>query len=175
VGRRLLSAATRKRTVGGASAYSSGIGNSGTSDQAVDYAALAHATGQANDTRVQELAGRALVRRAVRDQFVDHVSAAISDESLPPTAVSLIRVFSAEANQLEIDTALAIAGTAAVVDGGDGLFEISEPYLMRQAGSLGGGTNEIARNVIGDRVLGYPREKTSDRGIPFKDVRSNRL
>jgi alkylation response protein AidB-like acyl-CoA dehydrogenase len=89
--------------------------------------------------------------------------------------VSLIRVFSAEANQFEIDTALAIAGTAAVVDGGDGLFEISQPYLMRQAGSLGGGTTEIARNVIGDRVLGYPREKTSDRGIPFKDVRSNRL
>jgi alkylation response protein AidB-like acyl-CoA dehydrogenase len=164
-----------KRTVGGGSEYSSGIGNSGTSDHPVDYAALAQATGQAHDTRVQELAGRALVRRTVRDQLIDHVSAAIRDGSLPPTAVSLIRVFSTEAHQFEVDTALAIAGAAAVVDEGDGLVDIGEHYLIRQSGSLGGGTTEIARNVIGERVLGFPREHTADRGVSFKDVRINKI
>jgi alkylation response protein AidB-like acyl-CoA dehydrogenase len=164
-----------KRTVGGGSEFASGIGNSGTSDQPADYAALARATGQADDVRVHELAGRALVRRTVRDQLIEHVSAAIRNESLPPAAVSLIRVFSAEAHQFEVDTAMTIAGTAAVVDDGDGLFDINEPYLMRQAGSLGGGTTEIARNVIGERLLGFPREQTADRGVAFKDVRTNSI
>jgi alkylation response protein AidB-like acyl-CoA dehydrogenase len=80
----------------------------------------------------------------------------------------------AETHQLEFDTALAITGSAGVVDEGDDLIRFGERYLSRQTASLGGGTTEIARNIIGERVLGFPREAAADRGVPFKEVKRNK-
>jgi alkylation response protein AidB-like acyl-CoA dehydrogenase len=43
-------------------------------------------------------------------------------------------------------------------------------FLMRQSSCIGGGTTEMSRNVVSERVLGMPRERTLDKDVPFRDV-----
>ncbi|HEU4361787.1 MAG TPA: acyl-CoA dehydrogenase family protein [Mycobacterium sp.] len=160
-----------RRAVGQGSEFASGTGSEGGRATPVDYPALAETTGQADNERVREMAGRALVHRAVSSQLAEHVYRGVRDGSLPPAAGTLIRLFHAETVTMDADTALAIAGTAAVVGEPDEALGVGLRYLSRQTVCLGGGTTEMARNVIGERVLNFPREYAADRGVPFNQVR----
>jgi alkylation response protein AidB-like acyl-CoA dehydrogenase len=160
-----------RRAVGQGSEFSSGSGTEGGTSNPVDYVALAEKTGHADDERVHEMAGRALVHRAVAEQLIDHVYRNVRDGLLPPAAGTLIRLFHSETVSLDMDTALAIAGSAGVVGELGGGLETGLRYLSRQNVAIGGGTTEMARNVIGERVLGFPREYAADRGVPFNQVR----
>ncbi len=51
--------------------------------------------------------------------------------------------------------------------GGDRMKAVLNSF---QSG-IAGGTDEIQRNIIGDRVLGLPREPAVDRDVPFKDLK----
>ncbi|WP_102141101.1 acyl-CoA dehydrogenase family protein [Mycobacterium hubeiense] len=160
-----------RRAVGGGSEFASGIGAEGKTDVPVDFVELLASTGQSDNERAREMAGRAIVHREVQKQLIDHVYHGVLDGSLPPAAGSIIRITHAETHQMEMDTALALTGSTGVVEGDDDLIRYGERYLSRQTASLGGGTTEIARNIIGERVLGFPREYAADRGVPFKDVK----
>jgi hypothetical protein len=61
------------------------------------------------------------------------------------------------------------AGAAWTDDDGD-LAECGNDFLMRQVTCIGGGTTEMAANVISERVLGMPRERALDRDVAFRDV-----
>jgi alkylation response protein AidB-like acyl-CoA dehydrogenase len=160
-----------RRAVGQGSEFSSGTGHEGGHTTPVDYADLVAKTGQADNESVHEMAGRVLVHRAVAEQLIDHVYRNVRDGVLPPAAGTLIRLFHSDTVSLDMDTALAIAGAAGVVgELGEGL-EAGLRFLSRQNVAIGGGTTEMARNVIGERVLNFPREYAADRGVPFNQVR----
>lgn len=139
----------------------------------IDLVALVAATKQSGDRWARRLAGRALAHRVVEKALGEHVFRGVSSGRMSPASGSMTRLFYAECENLVLDTALALVGEQGVV-GTTPFTALGEKFLSRQTVSIGGGTTEIARNIIAERVLEFPREHAADRGVPFKDVRRTR-
>jgi len=60
----------------------------------------------------------------------------------------------------------AIAWEASAARGGQWSWQL----LNARSASIGGGTNEIVRNVIAERVLGLPRDVEVD-DVPFRSLK----
>ncbi len=108
--------------------------------------------------------------------MIDRVVAGMQTEALPGPAGSIIRLFSGESATRRAEIGLEVAATAAITGptGKVGDMENGVGFLFRQAGSLGGGSTEMARNIISERVLGMPREYAADRDVPFSQVPQGR-
>jgi alkylation response protein AidB-like acyl-CoA dehydrogenase len=165
-----------RTAVGGGSPYVSGEGRPNLQALSFDFVDLARKTGQAGDPRVRELIGEARTMRRVQEQLIERVMSAMVKEQLPGPAASIIRLFHAEADWKNTDVGLQIAGSGVVAGtpGGQGPIDYGQHYLSRQASSLGGGSTEMSRNIISERLLGMPREFAADRDLPFNQVAQGR-
>jgi alkylation response protein AidB-like acyl-CoA dehydrogenase len=53
------------------------------------------------------------------------------------------------------------------------LSGVTEMALFAQGPPIYGGTDQVQRNIIGERVLGLPKEPGPEKGTPFKDLPKN--
>jgi alkylation response protein AidB-like acyl-CoA dehydrogenase len=119
------------------------------------------------EMRALELIGPALTRR---------IATGIRTGRTTDQAAAITRLFIGTSSVRRSTIAFELAGTGSIAwtSTDDAATSPGTAYLMRQVACIGGGTTEMSRNVISERVLGMPRERSGDRDIPFRDVpRSN--
>ena len=107
---------------------------------------------------------------AVDAAMVAKVARATASGDKPGPAGSLGKLLASD-NMVRIgDAASHLLGSALVADTGEwGQFAWSEHVLGAPGYRLAGGTDEIQRNIIAERVLGLPAEHRADKA-PFSQL-----
>jgi acyl-CoA dehydrogenase len=95
---------------------------------------------------------------------------ALSHGHLPGPEYSIGKLVSHEMVQSIADYALDLLGpVGALVDESEKYTFLMSKLLVSPAGRVGGGSTEIQRNIIGERVLGLPAGPRHDKDIPFNE------
>lgn len=124
-----------------------------------------------DDPRVLELLGEATANDVVAKQLVERVTDAIGSGHLPAIAGSILRLNAGETRVRRSTIAVELTGADSVTWEAPEDAELAHGYIGRQASCIGGGTTEMQRNLISERLLGMPREPVADRDKPFREVR----
>lgn len=163
-----------RTAMGGGSPYvvrPAGSGSAGLFGSGDSLWPIVQAAGSENDPRALDLVGEAHALALVGAALSPRVGAAMRSGALNDQGSAIARLYSGLRSVRYASIAYELSGTAGVAwNPDDGDAGPGTGYLMRQAACIGGGTTEMARNVISERVLGMPREASGDRDVPFRDV-----
>ncbi|MDZ7675114.1 MAG: acyl-CoA dehydrogenase family protein [Acidimicrobiales bacterium] len=96
-------------------------------------------------------------------------TAARARDTGDPRAATGGKIRMADAVKAAAALGLDVQGPAGVT--GEGDDDWLTVFLTAPSISIRGGTDEIQRNVIGERVLGLPPEPRIDKQIPYRDIR----
>jgi alkylation response protein AidB-like acyl-CoA dehydrogenase len=156
----------------GAGRPSDGSGIAGPGPLAPDLVELARRVGRLEDP----LARQKLAQAHTNDFVVRALAARIGEMAtagkLNPGVAAYGKLFAGTYNPIRARIAVEIGGAGAMSwDPADPLgAELSHTYLNGRFMAIAGGTNEMQRNGIGERVLGLPREPSFDTKKPFNEV-----
>ena len=126
--------------------------------------------------------------QAVRDKLADwfceanglkytkfRTMSALSKGEAPGPEASITKIVSA--NKLQAIGNFGIdSGDMAgmLIDEEDGMSSFQAAWLGAPGLRIAGGTDEILKNIIAERVLGLPQDPRADKGLPFKDIPSGK-
>jgi alkylation response protein AidB-like acyl-CoA dehydrogenase len=134
---------------------------------------LARAQGRADDPIVRQRLMRMRSLSEAHRMTGVRASAAARAGRMPGPEMSLGKLVQSSLGRQARDLSLDIEGPHGMLMGDDapdnGRFQLMG--LRVQGSSIAGGTDEVQRNIIGERVLGLPREPQVDRDVPFKDLK----
>ena len=148
-----------------------GFGHGGTGVSSL-VAIGARDAGRLSEPVVRDLVGEARMLDIADRELRHRVGQGIATGVMVDQSAALTRLFSGVTATRIRTIGFEVVGTAgaAWTDEDGQLAHSADDYLMRQVSQIGGGTTEMARNVVSERVLGMPRERSLDRDVPFRDV-----
>ena len=132
----------------------------------------ARAAGRIDDGHTRELIGEVHAIELVGNALTPHIARGIATGRTSDQAAAITRLYGGTSAVRSSTVSFDLTGNSAVAWSSeeDELGQAGIGFLMRQAACIGGGTTEMSRNVISERVLGMPRERTVDKEMPFRDV-----
>ncbi|MCK0093518.1 acyl-CoA dehydrogenase family protein [Rhodococcus sp. F64268] len=133
---------------------------------------VARDAGRLDDPLARDLVGEADTLELVKDALQQRIGQAMATGAMTDQAASILRLMSGEvATRLTTIMYEMTGADGAAWDADDGVVaECGTDFLMQQSYTIAGGTTEMARNTISERVLGMPRERSHDPNLAFRDV-----
>ena len=131
-----------------------------------------------SEARARGLVDRPEVRRRLaelraRQMVLRHLAAHLAANSRTGGEAAILKLAMAHLVQDTADAAVQIAGPSGVAwdPTAPRAGRWSDQLLNARSASIGGGTDEIVRNVIAERVLGLPRDVEVDLDVPFRALK----
>jgi acyl-CoA dehydrogenase len=134
-----------------------------------DLARAAAADGRpgCQDPRVRQRIAQSYAQGEILRYVGLRIVSAFSRGVLPGPEASIAKLAMAELLRSTSDVALGLLGPAATALPGPWVMQL----LAAPAVRIAGGSDEIQRNIIGERVLGLPKEPGPPRDTPFRELR----
>ena len=131
---------------------------------------LARRSGRLDDPRVRQRLADMWARERMQRWMGEAIQNAVRRGEAPPIDPALMKLFAAESKRRSGELAAGLGGLAVLADTGDAARWARHELMGRFAVSIGGGTNEVMRNNLGERALGLPREPSADRNLPWREI-----
>lgn len=140
-----------------------------------DFVELARHYGRTEDPEIRQRLARAYTRFSILRWLGERARAAMraGKPMGPEGSVAKLAVSQHVADNGNL--ALAIEGAAGMLYEDDA-FEYGfwqQQFLGQWGVRIGGGTEQIQRNILGERVLGLPPEARPDKSEPFREILKN--
>jgi alkylation response protein AidB-like acyl-CoA dehydrogenase len=160
-------------TLSGERQMVSGAGSGGVDrigGRGVDHAlALARRAGREHAPLVRQELMRVYSEERIRDWTNQRVRAQVKAGRAPGPESSVGKVHAGALNQRIQLLATDLLGAGAIAWSGQLPLEV-RGMLRSRANTIEGGTTEVNKNILGERVLGLPREPDPWQGAPWRDV-----
>ena len=132
---------------------------------------LAQDTGRADDPTVRQN----LARLYSLQQIGKYSSLRARAGKMSAGGPNMAKLMMSDMLRLNREVGTQILGAETMLMGPDAEHGggVQEMILFSPGPSIYGGTDQVQRNIIGERVLGLPKEPDPNKGAPFKDVPKN--
>ncbi|MGH8977478.1 MAG: acyl-CoA dehydrogenase family protein [Acidimicrobiia bacterium] len=137
-------------------------------DAVAELTRLVRERGRANDPWIRQEFARVVTRERILGLMRERLRSEVLRGDRPSIDGSALKLLWSQAWSARAEFAMTLLGPA----GGAGADEDAEYWqsqlLAKFGGAIGGGTDEIHRNHVGERVLGLPPEPRLDRDRPWR-------
>ena len=147
-----------------------GAGQGGrNADDVID---LARSRGRTSDPVIRQELAQTWIRAELLRYFSIRLRSAMSRGETPGPEASVVKLAYAQHAARTGDVVMRLLGPTATLFGDDapshGLWQ--DYFLNQYQVRIGGGTDEVQKNTIAERVLGLPREPSNDRDVPWREL-----
>ena len=137
-----------------------------------DFLRLARENGRTGDPVLRDELVDAFMRCKVLELLGARVKSALERGRAPGAESSVLKLAVSRNVARTGDLALALEGANGMLLHGDAPYGgfWQQQFLAQWSVRIGGGTDQVQRNVIGERVLGLPAEPRPDKRVPFREL-----
>jgi alkylation response protein AidB-like acyl-CoA dehydrogenase len=133
---------------------------------------LARSSGRDRDPVVRQRLARLHELERILEFLHYRVRTAAGRGEFPGPESSVMKLVVSEFYATGGDLIVELQGPAGTLVRGDAPFggRFQDFFMSQWAPRIGGGTDQVQRNIIGERVLGLPAEVRHDKDVPFRDL-----